>query len=96
MSLRFHIQFIRRHASEGGQPEITHIGGRHPDGGRWTLTREEAIRAIEGGAWQFYVSRGSKSADVIVVERDGRKVLETNAGGTAAHDLSLARFDTGD
>lgn len=69
---------------------ITHIGGKSgaEGGGPWKLTQEDAIKGIEEGKWQFYVSKNGHMVRVIVsVSRFGNKYLKTEADGDSPDNL---------
>jgi Protein of unknown function (DUF3892) len=57
---------------------IKNVGGSAS--GQWKITQEQAIKYIEAGEWQFFVSVGGKSVWVVVAEsRFGNKYLRTQA-----------------
>jgi hypothetical protein len=66
---------------------IRKIGGSNSDGTSWWLTADEAIVGILEGRYSFYVQAGSRAADVVVAEHDGRKYLKTVADGYSPDDL---------
>lgn len=67
--------------SEAAEPEarIARIGGTNTVGVNWRLTQDEAIAAIEGGRWDFFVmARHGPAIDVVVgTTASGRKFLTT-------------------
>jgi hypothetical protein len=55
---------------------------------RWKLTQQEAIYAIETGAWRFYVSVGGSTVWVIVATSgSGNKYLKTQNDGEQPNNL---------
>jgi hypothetical protein len=52
------------------------------------ITQDEAIRGIERGEWNFYVSRGGRTVNVIVaVSRWNHKYIKTEADGEQPDNL---------
>lgn len=66
---------------------ISHIGGTNYDGTRWKMTAEEAIRAIEQGTHQFFVSVNGRDENVIVAVHNNRKYLKTVPDGYSPNNL---------
>ena len=79
---------VKKSDRQNPHERITHIGGRNPDGSLWRLTQADAIQGIENGKWQFYVSRGGQSVNVIIAtSRYGNKYLKTTADGEQPNNL---------
>lgn len=88
MADRFEVLCINKSDRLNPHARITHIGGKNPDGSRWKLTEEEAIRGIESGKWTFYVSKAGRVVDVIVaISSYGNKYLKTVADGVKPDNL---------
>lgn len=68
---------------------ITHVGGKNPDGGKWRLTSQEAIEAIEGSKYNFYVENPADDrVEVIVaISPYDNKYLKTEADGDKPNNL---------
>lgn len=87
MATRHQVQCINKSNRTSAHERITHIGGVAANSTRWKLTEAEAITGIENGTWQFYVSRGGTTVDVIVAQREGRKYLKTRNDGEQPDNL---------
>ena len=67
---------------------IQNIGGRNPDGKRWSLTQKQAIDGIDSGKWDFYVVAAGRHVKVIVAtSRYGNKYIKTEADGDSPNNL---------
>lgn len=66
---------------------ISHIGGLTNDGFRWKLPEDDAIKSIEQGKCQFFVSVNGKNVDVIIASHDNRKYLKTTSDGYRPNNL---------
>jgi hypothetical protein len=88
MASRHQVQCVNKSDRQNPHERITHIGGRNGDGSSWKLTQQDAIKGIEDGKWQFYVSRDGRAVNVIVeVSRYGNKYLKTEADGEQPNNL---------
>lgn len=86
MSQTAQIQCINKTNRHSAFDRISHVGGSTPT--RWKLTQNEAIQAIESGAWRFYVSVGNHTAWVIVARSAaGNKYLKTENDGEQPNNL---------
>lgn len=85
------ILCVKKSDRQNPHERITHIGGKNGDGNSWQITQAEAITGIENGKWEFYVSRGGNTANVIIsISRFGYKYLKTvNDGEQPDNLLSL-------
>jgi hypothetical protein len=73
---------------------ISDIGGKNSDGSSWKMSEERAIKAIEDGTYEFYVSANSRTVNVIVSTHNRRKYLKTEADGYSPDNLlSLPECD---
>lgn len=64
------------------------IAGRNGDGCAWKLTQQAAIAGVERGQLEFFVSRGGRTANVIVsVSKLGNKYLKTENDGEQPDNL---------
>lgn len=58
---------------------ISAIGGTNANGTSWKLSEDNAIKSIEEGTYEFYVTKNGKTADVVVAKRNAVKYLKTTA-----------------
>lgn len=85
---RLEIECIRKSDRYNPHERILGIGGTNPDGSRWYLTQEDAIRGIESKEWEFFVRVAGRTVKVIVaVSRFGNKYLKTEADGEQPNNL---------
>ncbi len=69
---------------------IRTIGGVNSAGGRWRLTQQEAIDAIETNAYgEFFVERpqGDRVKIIVAVSRYNNKYIKTDADGDQPNNL---------
>jgi hypothetical protein len=87
MTIKVEIKCINKSDRKNPYERITHIGGLNPDGAHWKMTETLAIEKIENGTYNFYVSQGGKTVDVIIVTRESRKYLKTKTDGETPDNL---------
>jgi hypothetical protein len=88
MATRHSVSCINKRGSHFNPHErISHIGGINSDNTRWKLSEDEAIKTIEDKKYEFYVSAGGKTVNVIVATHNGRKYLKTEADGYSPDNL---------
>jgi len=59
----------------------------NPDESWARVSKEEAIEHIEGGVHRYYVTTGSKEADVVVAEEPAGKHLRADPSRASVEDL---------
>lgn len=91
MASRHQITCINKSDRQNAHERINRIGGTNADGTIWRLSQAQAITDIENNKYEFFVSRGGNSANVIVsISRYGNKYLKTiNDGEQPDNLLSL-------
>lgn len=87
MAKRARIQCINKTDRLNPHERIRNAGGVNPDGSRWKLTQPQTIEYIESGDWDFYVSEGGHTVDVIVALHEGNKYIKTVADGLHPDNL---------
>ena len=88
MAVKVQIQCINKTPRQNPHERISHVGGVNPDGTRWKLTLDEAIRGVEAGKWDFFVKVAGKEVKVIVAKSAaGHKYLKTENDGEQPNNL---------
>jgi hypothetical protein len=80
MAALVRVECVNKNPRNDPYRHITHIGGINSDGTRWKLPEEDAIQGIRDDKWQFYVSVGGHTVNVVIARApSGRDYLRTNA-----------------
>ncbi len=88
MTARVQIKCINKSDRTNPHERIISVGGVNPNGKRWKLSQEKAIRGIEDGSYDFYVSVDGKSVGVVVaISQHGNKYIKTKADGEGQNNL---------
>jgi hypothetical protein len=88
MALQVQVRCINKSDRQNMHERILAIGGVNGDGSNWKLSQEEAIKGIEAGKWQFYVSVGGRSVNVVIgTSAQGHKYLKTENDGAQTNNL---------
>lgn len=61
---------------------ISEIGGRN-----WSMSEDDAIKAIEAKTESFYVNVKGHRADIVVAKNESRKYLKTTADDDKTNNL---------
>ena len=89
--MRVEIDCIKKNPRQDPYHAIQEVGGHKAGGGRWCLPLSEAVAGAESGKWQFYVSQGARTINVVVATRLGHKYLKTIADGERPDNLLSLR-----
>lgn len=88
MAFQIEIRCVNKTDRPNPWERIRRVSGVNPDGRRWHLSQEEAIRACDEGRYAFFVKRGGQRVDVIVaLNRFGNQYLQTVADGDEPNNL---------
>jgi len=86
--MKVEIQCISKDDHKNAHEKISHIGGKYPNGDRWKMTQEEAIKHIENKTKEFYVSKDGKTATVVIRKNViGLKYIRTVSDDTLVDNL---------
>lgn len=88
MTTRHEVTCINKDDRYSPYERIRNIGGKNPDGGRWSLTQPEAIAAIKSRRYDFFVRKAGREVNVIVAKsRSGNEYIKTEADGEEPNNL---------
>lgn len=88
MASSHEIMCIKKTNRSNAHERIRAVGGKNPDGTRWELTLEEAIKGIEDGKWSFYVRKNGHTVEVMISKSSlGNKYLKTKNDGDQPDNL---------
>jgi hypothetical protein len=88
MASRHQILCINKSDRLNAHERITRIGGKNEDTTKWYLSQSAAIEGIETGKWEFYVTKGGSTVNVIVsTSRYGNKYIKTVSDGEQPDNL---------
>ena len=87
MATRVQISCINNKTNRTNPHErISHVGGVH-NGQRWKMEQPKAVAAVLDGTYEFFVSQGGYTVDVIVAYHNGNPYLKTRADGVQPDNL---------
>jgi hypothetical protein len=75
--MRVRIDCIEKEPRNDPYHRIRRVGGPNGDGTRWNMSVDDAIRNVESGKYDFYVSQDRHTVNVVVATRLGHKYLKT-------------------
>lgn len=86
MAQKVEVSCIDKRDRQNPHERIQAIGGVH-GGQRWKMSEESAIQSIKAGKYDFYVTRGGRTVDVIIATHSGREYLKTENDGYSPDNL---------
>lgn len=86
MTTRHQIMCVNKTNRMDAHHRIANVGGIQ-NGERWKITEDDAIKGIENGKWEFYVSVKGFTANVIIATHSGKKYLKTVNDGVHPDNL---------
>lgn len=87
MAKRVRICCINKTDRMNPHERIKNVGGQNADGARWKQSVDQTIREIESREWEFFVTEGGRTVDVIVATHTGNKYIKTTADGIQPDNL---------
>lgn len=87
MAKRVRIRCINKTDRMNPHERIKNVGGQNADGGRWKQSVDQTVREIESREWEFFVTEGDRTVDVIVATHNGNKYIKTTADGIQPDNL---------
>lgn len=87
MAKRTRIGCINKTDRMNPHERIKNVGGQNADGARWKQSVDQTIREIESREWEFFVTEGGRTVDVIVATHNGNKYIKTTADGIQPDNL---------
>lgn len=87
MAKRARIRCINKTDRMNPHERIKNVGGQNADGGRWKQSVDQTVREIESREWEFFVTEGGRTVDVIVATHNGNKYIKTTADGIQPDNL---------
>lgn len=87
MAKRARIGCINKTDRMNPHERIKNVGGQNADGGRWKQSVDQTIREIESREWEFFVTEGGRTVDVIVATHNGNKYIKTTGDSIQPDNL---------
>lgn len=87
MANRLRIRCINKTDRMNPHERIKNVGGQNADGSRWKRSVDQTVREIESREWEFFVTEGGRTVDVIVATHNGNKYIKTTADGIQPDNL---------